>query len=59
MQDLALRNQYGISVVAIQKQRQTIEEIDPSYRFEADDIVIVIGSNENIHNFERIVANED
>ncbi len=59
LQDLALRNQYGISVVAIQKQRQTIEEIDPNYRFEADDIVIVIGSNENIHNFERIVANED
>lgn len=58
LKDLALRNQYGISVVAILKKQHTIEEIDPNYKFEEGDVVIVIGSNENIHNFERVVASE-
>ncbi len=50
---LALRQRFGISVIAIQTGKETIEEIDPDYVFEEGDTIIVIGSNENIQNFER------
>lgn len=56
LKNLELRQKYGISIVAIQKKDQTIEEIDPNYVFARDDIIIIIGSNENIHNFERSVS---
>ncbi len=52
---LALRQNYGISVIAIQTGQETIEEIDPDYVFEEGDTIIVIGSNENIRNFEESV----
>lgn len=53
LKSLELRQKYGISIIAIQTKHGTIEEIDPNYVFEKDDIIIVIGSNENIRNFER------
>lgn len=53
LKTLELRQRYGISVIAIETAHGTIEEIDPDYVFEYGDIVIVIGSNENIRNFER------
>lgn len=57
LKTLALRQRYGISIIAIQTKNGTIEEIDPNYVFEKGDIIIVIGSNENIRNFEQIAAN--
>lgn len=56
LKNLELRQKYGISIIAIQTKNGTIEEIDPNYVFEEGDIIIVIGSNENIHNFERSVG---
>lgn len=56
LKTLELRQKYGISIIAIQTRNGTIEEIDPNYVFERGDIIIVIGSNENIHNFERSVG---
>lgn len=53
LQALRLRQKYGISVIAIQTRHGTIEEIDPNYVFSAGDVIIVIGSNENIHTFEQ------
>lgn len=53
LKTLELRQRYGISIIAIQTAHGTIEEIDPDYIFENGDIIIVIGSNENIRNFER------
>lgn len=57
LQKLALRQRYGISIIAIQTGNQTVEEIDPNYVFKNDDIIIVIGSNENIHRFETSTGN--
>ncbi|UNT92988.1 cation:proton antiporter regulatory subunit [Allobaculum sp. Allo2] len=53
LKDLALRQKYGISIIAIQKGDETIEEIDPNYVFEDNETIIVIGSNENIRVFEQ------
>ncbi len=57
LKSLALPHRYGISIIAIQTKKGTIEEIDPEYVFEKGDIIIVIGSNENVKNFEQIVSN--
>lgn len=54
--DLGLRQKWGISIVAIQTKEGTIEEIDPNYRFKDEDIIIVIGSNENIRRFENEIS---
>lgn len=51
--DTQLRQKWGISVIAIQTENQTIETIDPNYVFRKGDIIIVIGSNENIRRFEE------
>lgn len=51
--DIALRQNYGLSIVAIQTADGTIEEIDPNYRFSNDDIIIVIGKTDNIMRFEN------
>lgn len=55
LMDLELRQKYGISIIAIQTPTRTIEEIDPQYVFSKGDIIIVIGSNENIHIFEQSI----
>lgn len=55
LKTLELRQNYGISIIAIQTRHGTIEEIDPDYVFERGDIIIVIGSNENIRKFEGAV----
>lgn len=50
---LRMRQRWGISVIAIMTGNgNTIEEIDPHYVFHANDSIIIIGSNENIHKFE-------
>ncbi|UNT96837.1 potassium channel family protein [Allobaculum mucilyticum] len=53
LKTLALRQKYGISIIAIQTSERTIEEIDPDYVFEKGDIIIIIGSNQNIRAFEQ------
>ena len=53
LKTLALRQKYGISIIAIQTSERTIEEIDPDYVFENGDIIIIIGSNQNIRAFEQ------
>lgn len=54
LKSLALRQRYGISIIAIQTENGTIEEIDPNYVFEKGDIIIIVGSNQSVHNFEQI-----
>ncbi|MBD5424497.1 MAG: TrkA family potassium uptake protein [Allobaculum sp.] len=57
LKSLSLPHRYGISIIAIQtNQGTTIEEIDPDYTFEKGDIIIVVGSNENVKNFEQTVT---
>lgn len=52
--DTQLRQKWGISVIAIQTGNRTIETIDPNFVFHQGDIIIVIGSNENIRRFEEL-----
>lgn len=56
LKELAFRQKYGLSIIAIQNTEGTIEEIDPDYVFHQGDIIIVIGSNENIRTFEQTMS---
>ncbi len=47
-----IRQKYGLNIIAIEHGGETITEIDPSYVFAADDLIVVIGKRERIEEFE-------
>lgn len=51
--ELDLRQRWGITIIAIQRGKESIEDILPEFLFEPDDSIIIIGSNENIKRFEN------
>lgn len=49
-----LRKELGLNVVAVRRQEsETFEFIEPDYRFAADDILLLAGSEEHIFAFSR------
>lgn len=52
--DAAVRTVTGCTVVAIVRNEETITEFDPaSFTFEADDEVVIAGTDEDVTRFER------
>lgn len=51
--ELDLRARFGITIIAIKRDEQIIVSPDPNQLIEADDILIVIGMNEDIKRFEK------
>lgn len=54
-----LRRLFNLNIIAIEKQKETDIDVRPNYRFEAEDIVVVIGKKENIKRFEQYLSEED
>lgn len=52
LDSLNLRQNWGISIIAIQRGKNSIEDVQPEFVFEKGDTIIIIGSNDNIHRFE-------
>lgn len=52
LSDLDLRGKWGISIIAILRGKESIEEIEPNFVFKNGDSIIIIGSNQNIQRFE-------
>jgi len=53
-----LRQEVGVSVIAIQRGDETITNPDPDEAIRADDPLIVIGSRESCRKLDGIVAGE-
>lgn len=47
-----IRQKYGLNIIAIEHQKKTDTDIDPQYIFHEDDIIVVIGKNNNVKKFE-------
>ena len=47
-----IRQQYGLNIIAIERERVTDIEVSPQYLFNEGDIIVVIGKVENIKRFE-------
>ena len=52
VQEINIRQQYGLNIIAIERGHSTDIEVSPSYRFSSNDIIVVIGRVENIKRFE-------
>ena len=53
IQELDVRRNYGINIIAIERDHQTTVEFSADYRFRAGDIVDVIGKVDKITRFEQ------
>lgn len=52
VQEMNIRQRYGLNIIAIERERVTDIEVSPQYCFNAGDIIVVIGKVENIKRFE-------
>ena len=52
VQEADVRRKYGINVIAVERDHQTMVDFSPQFRFEAGDIVAVIGKVDKISRFE-------
>ena len=53
VQELDVRRVYGVNMIAVERNHQTNVEFPPQYRFQAGDIVAVIGKVDKIDRFEQ------
>ena len=53
VQESEIRRRYQLNIIAIENAGRTNIEIMPEYRFQAEDILIVIGKTENMDKFEE------
>ncbi len=54
IRDLDVRARYRVSIIAIRKDDEVIVAIDPMYVLESDDILIIIGYNEDLKKVEDL-----
>ncbi len=52
VQEINIRQRYGLNIIAIERERVTDIEVLPQYRFSAGDVIVVIGKVANIKRFE-------
>jgi len=57
--DTKARTRTGASIVAVLREREVIASPSPSFRFEAGDVVVVVGTREGLDGVTAILANGD
>lgn len=56
IQEINIRKKYGLNIIAIEHDQNTIIELSPDYKLQSEDIIIVIGKVQNIRKLERDLA---
>lgn len=54
-----LRKDFGLSIIAIENKKCTYTEVDPKYLLNEDDILVLVGSNQNINKFEKFIQKKE
>lgn len=57
VQEIDLRKEYRLNIIAIESDQETNIEVDPNYCFRQRDILVVIGKVDNIDAFEDALQN--
>ncbi|SCJ40150.1 Ktr system potassium uptake protein A [uncultured Clostridium sp.] len=52
-----IRDDFNLNIIAMERGRNTIIEIDPSHILREDDLIVVIGKKNNIRNLEDFLGN--
>ena len=56
--EAGIRNQFGLNIVAMEREHDTTIDIQPTYRFRKEDVIVVIGKRDNINRFEAYLSEE-
>ena len=57
--DTKARTRTSASIVAVLREREVIASPDPSFRFEAGDVVVVVGTRKGLDGVSAILADND
>lgn len=57
--DTKARTRTSASIVAVLREREVIASPDPSFRFEAGDVVVVVGTRRGLDGVTAILADSD
>jgi TrkA domain protein len=57
--DTKARTRTSASIVAVLREREVIASPDPTFRFEAGDVVVVVGTRRGLDGVSRILADDD
>ncbi|MDW5327777.1 cation:proton antiporter regulatory subunit [Plantactinospora sp. KLBMP9567] len=57
--DTQTRTRTGASIVAVLREREVIASPDPTFRFEAGDVVVVVGTRQGLDGVTAILAETD
>ncbi len=52
--ELNLREEFRLNIIAVVRENETIIEITPDFKLNANDLIAVVGKKDNIINFERL-----
>lgn len=53
IEEMSVRKKYNLNIIAIEHDKTTNIEVEPGYRLEKGDVVVVIGKVDNIERFEK------
>lgn len=48
-----IRQEYGLNIIAIESNNEIVTRIDPNYKFQTGDCIVVIGDEKSFKNFEN------
>lgn len=51
-----IRKRFGLNIIAIERSRQIVTEITPEFRFQKNDVIVLIGKQEGIRKFEEFLG---
>lgn len=57
--DTRVRTRTGASIVAVLREREVIASPDPSFQFEAGDVVVVVGTRSGLDGVSAVLADGD
>jgi TrkA domain protein len=57
--DTKARTRTSASIVAVLREREVIASPDPTFRFEAGDVVVVVGTRHGLDGVSKILADDD
>ena len=50
-----IRNEFGLNIIALERDEQTVIEVDPNFVLKENDLIVVIGKKNSIRKFEEFL----
>lgn len=59
VQNCNIREHFNLNIIAVENNDNTITEVHPEYILKNSDLIVVVGSNKNIHRLEKKYYSEE